>query len=64
MTLPFRDGEREVPDHIALWMTDIDTARMTYEEALVEMNQKQERDFLNRAANRVIMGHFQGPRES
>lgn len=58
MTLPFRDGEREVPDHIATWMTGIDTARMTYEEALVEMNHKMERDFITRAQNRVIQSHF------
>lgn len=58
MKLPFRDGERDVPDHIATWMTGIDTARLTYEEALVEMNHKTERDFLNRAQSRFVAGHF------
>jgi hypothetical protein len=58
MNLPFRDGAREVPDHIGLWMRDIDTARLTYEEALAEMNKKQESDFLNRAAGRFVMSHF------
>lgn len=58
MRLPFRDGEREVLDHIGMWMTGIDTARLTYEEALIEMNHKQERDFINRAADKVISSHF------
>lgn len=64
MKRPFRDGEREVPDHLALWMTGIDTARLTYEEALVEMNKKMERDFINRAANATVRAHFSENRES
>jgi len=59
MNLPFRDGAREVPDHIAIWMTDIDTVRLTFEEAIDQMNKKMERDYLNRAADRVVSSHFQ-----
>jgi hypothetical protein len=39
-------------------MNGIDTARMTYEEALVEMNRKTESDYLNKYANKFINGHF------
>ncbi len=62
MKLPFRDGEREVPDHLATWMDGIETVRLRFEEALVEMNKKQERDFLNRAANRFVGAHFRDNR--
>lgn len=63
MRLPFREGEREVPDHIGTWMTGIDTARMTFEEALVEMNKKMERDYINRAMGKTIQAHFRDHRE-
>lgn len=61
--LSFRDGKRMVPDHIAVWMEGIETYRLTYEEALTEMNRKTQTDYINRVGNRFVSQHFRGFRK-
>lgn len=58
MQLEFRDGIREVPDHLADMMRGLDTYRMTYEEAQIAANQRLVRDRLNQAGEKVIADHF------
>lgn len=58
MLLEFRNGPREVLDHIAVHMRGMETFKVTYEEALAEVNKKLQRDFINSAADKVINEHF------
>ena len=56
--LEFRDGLREVPDHLADMMRGLDTYKLTYEEAQIRANQSLVRDRLNRAGEKVVADHF------
>ena len=50
----FRDGLREVPDHVAGMMTGIETWRYTHEEALRLAEQRILADRLNKVQQDVI----------
>lgn len=56
--LEFRDGKREVPDHLAQPMQRIETFRMTYEEALHEVDRRRMADYINGYADRVVSNHM------
>jgi hypothetical protein len=56
--LEFRDGKREVPEHLALPMQRIETFRMTYEEALREVDRRRMADYINGYADRVVTSHM------
>lgn len=56
--LEFRDGVREVPDHLADMMRGLDTYKMTFEEAQTKANQSLVRDRLNRAGEKVVADHL------
>ena len=56
--LPFRDGERWVPAHLAELMTDIETYKLTYDEARRSADTKLTRDYVGNAFDEVIAGHF------
>lgn len=56
----FRDGEREVPEPIALRMAGIDVRRLTYNEALAAADRKEMSDLLNREQARVVREHMAG----
>jgi hypothetical protein len=49
MQIEFRDGIREVPDHLALIMRGLPTYDMTYEEARQKANWKMVADIANKA---------------
>jgi hypothetical protein len=36
--LTFRDGDRDVADHVAILMRDLDTYKLTYDQAVSAMN--------------------------
>lgn len=56
--LPFRDGERWVPAHLADLMSDIETYKMTFDEARRSADTKLTRDFVGSAFDDIVMGHF------
>jgi len=56
--LPFRDGERFVPAHLADMMGELETYKMTYEEARRAANGKLTRDFVGDAFDGIIQDHF------
>lgn len=56
--LEFRDGVREVPDHLADMMSGFNTYAMTYEEAQTQANQRIVRDHLNSAGDKVVAEHL------
>ena len=58
MQLEFRDGPREVLDHLAVHMKGMETFRMTYPEAVEAVNRKLQKDFIDRAADAVVSEHF------
>ena len=58
MKLEFRDGTREVPDHLADMMSGLTTYALTYEEAQTEANQRIVRDRLNKAGDKVVFDHL------
>lgn len=49
MQIEFRDGIREVPDHLAVIMRGLPTYDMTYEEAREKANWKMVADIANKA---------------
>lgn len=54
----FRDGKREIPDHLADMMATLPTHTLRYEEAVEKANWKLASDHVNRAADSVIQSHF------
>lgn len=60
--LEFRDGFREVPDHLAALMTGIETFRLTYREALEKANNRQLADYLNKQQDVILRRHFEEKR--
>lgn len=58
MQLEFREGRREVLDHLAVYMRDMETFKMTYDEAVAKVNQKLQSDYINKAYDSVIDGHM------
>ncbi len=56
--LRFRDGEREVPDHLALGMKKMNVRTMSYQQALDALNRSQMSDYLNQQQRRIVSEHF------
>ena len=54
----FRDGKREIPDHLAAMMVGLETKAITYEQAVEKANWKMASDHLNHAQDTIIQGHF------
>lgn len=56
--MEFRDGSRIVPDHVADYLTNIDTLRHTFREAMDLANKARVSEHLNRMQQKVITEHF------
>lgn len=56
--LMFRDGERWIPAHQADLMSDLETYKMTYDEARHAADGKLTRDFVGSAFDDIIQSHF------
>ncbi len=56
--MEFRDGLRVVPDHVADYLTGIDTLRLTFLEAMEMANKARVSEHLNRMQQKVITEHF------
>jgi hypothetical protein len=50
----FRTGFREVPDHLAAMMRNMETWRMTYEEAVDKANWKVAADYANKVQDSIV----------
>ena len=59
VTVPFRDGERDVPDYFAQMISSsgIDFHAVTFEEATKLVSELHMRSHLNGIAANVIAGH-------
>ena len=56
--LRFRDGEKEVVDHLAVRMAKMNVRTMRYEDALAAVNRQEMTDFLNAKQKSIIADHF------
>jgi hypothetical protein len=56
--LEFRDGIRVVPDYLVTILRSIETHRLTYAEALDQVNAKIQTDYLNAQQDKVLAAHF------
>lgn len=57
-TVEFRDGEKDVPDHVAILMKGMRTWEMTYEQAREQAHTNQLRQALEVAQRDIIRQHF------
>jgi len=55
----FRDGKREVPNHLAALMSELDTYKLTYEEAVAAANKKLVSDHLDKTFGKIVSQHFE-----
>ena len=58
MELEFRDGKRQVPDHLGEMMRGLETWKMTLAEAIEEANRRMERRQLQSAYDEIVRDHF------
>jgi hypothetical protein len=56
--LRFRDGERDLPNHLAVRMAKMNVRVLTYDAAIAAVNRAEMADYLNREQQRVIADHF------
>ena len=56
--LIFRDGKHNVPPHLEELMKSIDTYKLTYDQAVTEVNRKLMSDYLGQVQNKVTSQHF------
>lgn len=56
-TVEFRDGPREVPDHVKALMSGIPTHTLTYDQATEAMNKSLEKGVIDRAADTIVRQH-------
>lgn len=57
-TMEFRDGERDVPDHVAVLMKGLRTFEMTYEQARQAAHNNQMKQALDVAQRDIIRQHM------
>ena len=52
--IEFRTGFREVPEHLAALMRNLETWTMTYEEAVAKTNWKLAADYANKVQDSIV----------
>jgi hypothetical protein len=57
--LSFRDGDRDVADHVAELLKPIETYRVTYDQAMVAANNRLLQNEVDRRMANVVKEHFQ-----
>ncbi len=57
----FRDGSREVPDHLADLMSGLQTYKLTFDQARKEADERLTRELLEKTQRQLIEGHFRRP---
>jgi hypothetical protein len=59
MEKTFRDGKREVPEHLAELMAGMETFRFNFSDAIDEANRRQMGEYLRKAQQDVLRTHFE-----
>lgn len=57
-TLEFRDGEKDVPDHVSVLMKGLRTWELTYDQAMDLAHQNLSRQALDKSQRDLIRQHF------
>ena len=57
-TLEFRDGERDVLDHVAALLKGVRTWELTYDQAVQQAHTQLLRDKLENAQRDLVRQHF------
>ena len=60
--LVFRDGKRVVAPYLVDLMSNLDTVRYTYVDAVAQVNSRLASDFANNALDGIIRNHMAGDR--
>lgn len=58
VTLEFRDGQRDVPDHVGVLLQAVDTHKLTYDQAIAHSQKILLRERLNQSQRSLITEHF------
>lgn len=54
----FRDGVRDVPDHVEQLLRGIDTYKLNFDDAIAAANRKLMNDYLGKTVNKMVSEHF------
>lgn len=60
--LDFRDGKRGVPEHVASLLTNVPTYKMTYDEAMAEINRRLQYNYVEKIHGAIISESLKGGR--
>lgn len=58
LRIEFRDGKRVVPEHLFPELSGIDTFRMTYDEALKEVEKLRQQKWLGDIQHKIVFDHM------
>ncbi len=56
--MEFRDGEKDVPDHVAALLLGVDTFQYTHDQAVRLSEQQLLKNRLNEAQKRLVDSHL------
>jgi len=59
MEVLFRDGLRNVPNHVAALLEPVDTYKLTYKEALDVINKNMVSNHLDKTFGKIVSQHFE-----
>ncbi len=54
----FRTGKMEIADYLADLMRGIPTHKLTFDQAIAQMNSKMAGDYVGRAVDKLVDRHF------
>jgi hypothetical protein len=54
----FRDGPRDVPEHVEAMLRGIEAYKLTYEDAIAAANRRAEGQVVEKVMNKMISEHF------
>jgi hypothetical protein len=60
MRVEFKEGWREVPDHLGKLLQGLETWTMSYQEAVEKANWKLAADYANKAQDDIIRAALRG----
>lgn len=54
----FRDGKRDVPEHVERLLAGVPTYKLTYAEAQEFINLRLQRDYVENIHSKIVSNHF------
>lgn len=58
VTIEFRDGRRDVPEHVAVLLSTIETYTLTFEQAMEKANKSLMTDYITKVQARTVADHL------